>query len=68
MATDNGKHYGKIKIEPIEFINANNLNFNVGNVVKYVTRQKSNRIEDLKKAIDYINFEIDRLCDTTSDE
>ena len=47
------------------YINNNNLNFNLGNVVKYITRagkkQGEDPIKDLKKAIDYINFEIERI-------
>ena len=52
-------------IQPIDLINAKNLNFNLGNVVKYVCRagKKDGEtiIKDLNKAIDYINFEIERL-------
>lgn len=58
-------HYQQGGIEPIDYINSNNLNFNLGNVVKYVTRagkkQGEDTIKDLKKAIDYINFEIERI-------
>lgn len=52
-------------IQPIDLINAQDLNFNLGNVVKYVCRagkkQGENTISDLEKAKDYINFEIERL-------
>ena len=36
------------------------LNFNLGNAVKYVSRagRKGDKIEDLRKAIQYIEFEI----------
>ena len=58
-------HYQGGGIEPIDYINNNNLNFNIGNVVKYITRagkkQGEDPIKDLKKAIDYINFEIERI-------
>lgn len=38
------------------------MNFNVGNAVKYLWRHKhKNGIQDLEKAIWYINNEIDRL-------
>ena len=48
-------HYDKIKIEPIEFIQANDLSFAVGNVIKYVCRYKyKDGLKDLKKAKDYI--------------
>jgi len=46
-------------IEVIDFIESWSLDFNEGNVVKYVTRHKHKRnpLEDLKKA----RFYIDRL-------
>ena len=49
-----GNHYKSFKIQPIEFITANNLSFLQGNVIKYVCRyNKKNGIEDLKKIIHY---------------
>lgn len=52
-------------IQPIDLINAQDLNFNLGNVVKYACRagkkQGENIMSDLEKAKDYINFEIERL-------
>ena len=59
----NVSHYKQGGIEPIDFINSHNLNFNLGNVVKYIVRSpyKGTQLEDLKKARDYINFEIERL-------
>lgn len=54
-------HYAQQGIEPIEYIEANNLNFSEGNIVKYVTRhRKKNGKEDLLKARWYIN----RLIET----
>jgi len=48
-------HYNKFKIEPIEYIIANELDFLEGNVIKYVTRHKlKNGSEDIKKAIYYL--------------
>lgn len=51
--------------QPIDLINAQDLNFNLGNVVKYVCRagkkQGENILSDLEKAKDYINFEIERV-------
>lgn len=51
--------------QPIDLINAQNLNFNLGNVVKYVCRagkkQGESNLKDLEKAKDYINYEINRL-------
>ena len=58
-------HYQSGGIEPIDYINSHNFNFNRGCVIKYVSRagikDKSKEIEDLQKAIDYLNFEIERL-------
>jgi hypothetical protein len=44
-------------IETIDFIEAKQLNYNLGNVVKYVTRadHKGNRLEDLEKARWYLD-------------
>ena len=52
-------------IQPIDLINAQNLNFNLGNVVKYVCRagkkKGENILSDLEKAKNYINYEIERI-------
>jgi len=56
-------HYKVGGIETIDFIEAKKLNYNVGNVVKYITRadHKGNRKEDLLKAQWYLNREIASL-------
>ena len=53
-------HYKVGGIETIDFIEAKQLNYNLGNVVKYITRadNKGNREEDLLKARWYLNREI----------
>lgn len=53
-------HYKTGGIETIDFIEAKNLNYNLGNVVKYLTRadHKGNRKQDLEKAQWYLNREI----------
>lgn len=55
-------HYNQGKIEVIDFIEAWDMNFNVGNVVKYVSRAKykNDELEDLKKARFYLDREIKR--------
>lgn len=62
--TSTPSHY-QGTIQPIDLINAQNLNFNLGNVVKYVCRagkkQGENVLSDLEKAKNYINYEIERL-------
>lgn len=62
-------HYTSGKIEVIDFIEDKELNFNLGNVVKYVARAgrkkssgkslENKALEDLKKAQFYIQREID---------
>jgi hypothetical protein len=53
-------HYKVGGIETIDFIEAKRLNYNLGNVVKYITRadHKANRLEDLQKAKWYLEREI----------
>ena len=53
-------HYNK-GIETIDYIESWNMDFNVGNVIKYVTRAgyKDNKLEDLEKAKWYIEREIE---------
>ena len=55
-------YYNVGDIEVIDFIDSWGLNFNLGNVIKYVTRcnYKENKIKDLQKAIYYIEREINR--------
>lgn len=55
-------HYTTGGVETIDLIEAKKLNFNLGNVVKYVTRadHKGKRLEDLKKAKWYLDREIER--------
>ena len=56
-----GDHYAVMKIQPIEFILANQLGFCEGNVIKYLCRYKrKNGLEDLKKARQYLDFLIER--------
>lgn len=65
-------HYAEGRMyEPIDVINDWNLNFNLGNAVKYISRagrkQDPNMdildktIEDLKKAVFYLSYEITSL-------
>lgn len=60
---DHPKHYrGDTGLEAIDVIEAWDLNFNLGNVVKYVCRaglkDKSDREEDIQKALWYLTREI----------
>ena len=55
-------HYVK-GIEPIDIIESWDLNFSLGNAIKYILRSpyKGKQIEDLEKARWYIDREIERL-------
>ncbi len=58
-----GTHY-QSKIQPVEYIRANDLDFFQGNVIKYVTRYKlKNGVEDLKKARHYLDMMIKEEID-----
>lgn len=55
-----GDHYRKLKIQPITFIHANNLDFLQGCVVKYISRFRfKNGKEDLLKARHYLDLLIE---------
>ena len=56
----NPYHYKVGGIETIDFIEAKNLDYNLGNVIKYVSRAafKGHKLEDLKKAVWYLEREI----------
>ena len=48
------------QIDVIEFASMYGLNFNRGNIVKYVVRagKKDDEVKDLEKALDYLQREI----------
>lgn len=58
-------HYTDGKIEVIDFIEDKGLNFHRGNAVKYIARagkkDPAKEVEDLRKAVWYLNREITRL-------
>tara|TARA_R100000541_G_scaffold29182_1_gene38341 strand:+ start:169 stop:513 length:345 start_codon:yes stop_codon:yes gene_type:complete len=56
-----GDHYSKMKIQPSEFINKNEMLFAEGNAIKYICRHGSKgRLQDLLKAKHYIDMIIER--------
>ena len=57
------KRYATDSIDVIDFCKLYNLNFSMGNIVKYVCRDKGTDIEDLEKVIDYAKREIKYLKD-----
>lgn len=58
-------HYTDGKIEVIEYIEDKKLGFCLGNAIKYISRAgkkyKDKEIEDLEKAVWYINRRIKEL-------
>jgi hypothetical protein len=60
---DHPTHYQSGKIEVIDIIDAFNLDFSLGNVVKYVLRcgKKDDDVTELKKAMWYLKHKIDLL-------
>lgn len=74
-AVNKPSHYADSKIETIEYIEDKKLGFCLGNAVKYITRAGKKidsdktvvqkEIEDLKKAVWYINrriYELENGC------
>ena len=59
----NPEHYNRLDPQPKDVIRSWGLNFNLGNAVKYIARagHKDDIIQDLKKAQEYIQFEIDAI-------
>lgn len=59
----NPNHYNKYPIQPIDFIQANNLGFCEGNVIKYVLRAADKGgVEDIDKAMQYLQFIRDHMA------
>ena len=67
LATNNqvgGEHYNTLKIQPIDYIYANKLSYNLGSCLKYITRNKGeneDRIKDLLKAKHFIDLELEMV-------
>lgn len=51
------------KYEPKDVIRDWGLNFNLGSAVKYISRagRKDDIVQDLMKAVEFINFEIEAI-------
>ncbi len=56
-------YYNYSDYEPKDVIRSWQLNFNLGNVIKYIARagRKGDALPDLKKAKQYIEFEIEAI-------
>lgn len=59
----NPAHYTHSKYETWDVIEEWSLNYNLGNVVKYISRadHKGNKVQDLMKARAYLTREIEKL-------
>lgn len=57
------KHYNVGKYEVIDVITDWDLDFCLGNAIKYIARSehKLSEIDDLKKAVWYLNYKIQKL-------
>ena len=62
-AVNHPAHYKVGGIETIDFIEAKKLNYNIGNVIKYLTRadHKGNRKQDLETAKWYLERELSTM-------
>lgn len=62
-AINHPPHYAREAHEPIDVIESWGLGFHLGNVVKYIARagMKGAALEDLKKALWYLNRYIEML-------
>lgn len=64
-------YYTDGNIEVIDFIEDKNFGYHLGNAVKYISRagkkSKETEIQDLKKAVWYINRRIEKLEEAHED-
>jgi|ERR1019366_937263 hypothetical protein len=52
-----GDHYRKMKIQPVEYISANNIPFMAGNIIKYASRYRDkNGAKDIEKIKHYCDL------------
>ena len=56
-------YYKRGSIEPWDFIRDQELNYHLGNAIKYICRagHKDSKAEDLRKAIHYLENELDNI-------
>lgn len=58
-----GSHYKGKKIQPVEYIHANNLNFLEGCIVKRITRWREKPAEHRFQDLEKIKHEVDLLIE-----
>jgi hypothetical protein len=63
-----GNHYKDAAIQHVEYAHANRLPYIEANIIKYIVRHdKKNGIEDLKKAMHYLEILMDLEYDFVSE-
>ena len=69
MVSKSPKHYTRGNIEVWDFIRDQDLNYHLGNAIKYICRAgyKESKVDDLKKAIHYLENELEHTSDRISD-
>jgi len=61
-----GDHYKKLKIQPVEYILANQLGFCEGAIVKYISRWRDKGgVDDLRKIKQFCEFLIEEELKNT---
>lgn len=64
-----GTHYEVMKIQPIDYIMANGLDFCQGSVCKYISRYRNKgKDEDIKKIIHFCKIILSKEFGYTQDE
>lgn len=59
-----GNHYKDMPIQPGQFIRVNQIGWYEGNAIKYICRHNAkNGIEDIKKAIHYLELVLEEYSD-----
>ena len=56
-----GSHYVEHEIQPLDIIDEYDLDFYLGNSIKYILRDKGNKREDIDKAIHYLELWKERV-------
>jgi len=68
--TDSPTHYTRGNIEVWDFIRDQDLNYHLGNAIKYICRagykSSESKEKDLKKAIHYLENELSHLTSTST--
>ena len=61
-----GDHYKKLKIQPVEYILANQMGFCEGAIIKYISRWRDKGgVEDLRKIKQFCEFLIEEELKNT---